>query len=422
MCSAQLTIRSNRPYLLLWLSEFVDLAGDELLPITAIAIVLKNGQANHTLGILLASQFIGIGLAIAVGGSLSDRFNPVRVLLAVDCYKFAVLFGLLSMLLVHLPKLDIWLPISIFLASLGAGVGQPTNVVALMKTILPHQIQQGNAGVSLLKNSSRFVGPTLAGVIIVLATPAFAVGVDLATVIVSAICVFSIVSRFDHLSSNASRTTVPNQKRKNQLTVGFRDGFRQITRIRWLLVVECLGIFQVLFAVGPWFIALPLLAKSHGGILIYGAMLTCFSGGGIFGALLGMKTFNAKPGLITLFGTCMFGLSCVALATYPNNLVVAISMFIAGLGMELADIVKMTYIQKAVGGALLGRVIAIDLLATFVFLPLSQSLSGIALYVISPTSLAILGAFVVLISSPLILAFRGTLNFDSPLPRLSPNG
>ncbi len=82
-----------------------------------------------------------------------------------------------------------------------------------------------------------------------------------------------------------------------------------------LAALEGMAVVHTLFAVGPWYVLVPVLAvERYGSVAEYGLLLAAFGVGGVMGAMAGAHVTSERRGLIALAGTGSFGFACASVA------------------------------------------------------------------------------------------------------------
>jgi MFS family permease len=152
-------------------------------------LLLSTGHTAQELGIVLAAYGIPRVGTLLLGGILSDRLGPRRIMLFSDATR-ALLVGLI-VLLVVLNAAAIW-QLSIVAALLGActGLFLPAYYTLTPEILPAESLQAGNALNTFTLQLALFAGAGLAGAVVSCLNPSVALLVDAGTFVVSAITLF----------------------------------------------------------------------------------------------------------------------------------------------------------------------------------------------------------------------------------------
>jgi MFS family permease len=260
------------------------------LPILALAIT---GNPFAVGSIIVTSGAARIVL-IPFGGSLSDRFSPIAVILAASAAR-AGLFAMLSGFLLT-GRLD-WQSLYVF--SFAFGVTEAF-IIPARAAILPHLLPRehlpaANAILAGMEKGWGFIGPTFAGMTIAglgavsgwlgvvsgnLPGMAAALGIIIVALIGVMVCVTK-TRRFVMGYRNAQGKARP------EIEVSLVGTIRLVWR-RPDLRVPFLMITTVnLLTIGPTFVGLPVLAAARfaGNAGALGFLMSAVGGGALLGAL-----------------------------------------------------------------------------------------------------------------------------------------
>ncbi|MFJ3865213.1 MFS transporter [Streptomyces nigra] len=399
---------SHAGYRWLWSGQLVSIIGDQLFPMAVVALALGREESAFSLGVVFGSRFGALALLILVGGVLADRMDKLRLMMSSDVVRLSAV-----LLLIALGNgAPLWaLALITFLMGAGESIFQPAYDSVVPSLVPERTLEQANAATNMLKNTGQVVGPAGAGLLVAAVGPRSALWVDAATFAVSSLTLLMVGRRLGERRKPAARD-------EESMFAEAVAGIRVVVRMRWLMALEAMAVVHVLFAVGPWFVLVPLIADDRlGGPAGYGFVLSAFALGGIGGAAvagLTQKLFR-RPGLWALAAISLFGVACLAFAA-TSSLPVLVALFaLGGAGVQFFDVLKTTAIQRHVPRALLGRVFALDFFASFVGMPAGQMLAGLLVAGAGQavTAMAAAGA-VVFVTSVLPLAVRDVATLGAP--------
>jgi MFS family permease len=155
----------NRNFRLLWGGEAISLLGDQFYLIALPWLVLQLTGEALAVGAVLALAGVPRALFMLVGGALTDRFSPRRVMLASNLLRM-VLVTLLSGLVIG-DLIQLWM---LYLLALAFGVIDafffPAQSAIVPRLVGREQLQTANAIIQGTMQVSLFAGPVLAGTLI----------------------------------------------------------------------------------------------------------------------------------------------------------------------------------------------------------------------------------------------------------------
>jgi len=173
----------------------------------------------------------------------------------------------------------------------------------------------------------------------------------------------------------------------------------------------------------PIFLVAPIIATQRlGGAGAYGAIFTALGLGSIAGAIGSAKVRPARPGIVACAGVATISGAAASLALLPLPGIL-VFFVITGVGVTLFQVIWTTAVQRDVPDALVGRVLALDLLANFGMMPIGYAVAGAVVGAIAPRSILLVGAVIALLSAPLPLLtaegrmFRSSRSVSGPVDR-----
>ena len=360
---------------LLWLGQATSLLGDQFYMVAGPWLVLKLTGDPLALGAVLAVGAIPRAVVMLLGGAITDRLSPRRIMLASDVIR--LFWFLVMFVLVGTGQIQVWmLYLSSFIGGILSGLFIPASN-SIIPTLVPQEYLQ--AGNSIFQGSSQligFIGPALAGLVIGafgggLQAIALAYGIDVVSFIASVVTLWLMHSK--HSGSAARSKENVWQSIGTGIHSAWRDSF---LRLGFILIA-----FANLFFAGPLLVGIPVLASQRlpEGATAYGLILAAYAGGNLLGIILSGALPKLSPdrakvftlGLFTLFGLGMIALGQIT-ATWMGFAL----MLVMGTGNGYLSITLITAIQHRTPRELLGRTMGLVMLANLGLLPISQFLSG----------------------------------------------
>jgi MFS family permease len=391
----------HQAFMLLWTGQCISTLGDGLFRVALAWAVLVTTGSALAMGVVFLASLVPTLLLTLFGGVAADRLPRRLILLCSDTGR-AVVVGLIAALAAW-HALQFW---HLLVLSLLFGVAdsffQPAYQSIIPQLVEEELLQPANSLVQSSAQASRMIGPVL-GAVVVVATngQSLAFGMDAVTFLFSAGCLAAL-----RLPPGIPGTPQASQEPHDipETVSGIRgmltdigEGLRYVSRQRWLwitILVAALG--NVSYSV-PFAAVLPKLVQN-----VYGA------GAGVFGVLVaadaaGFLLASVVLGFIHLQrrGLVAYGavaISCLALAVLGLPLphgyepVVAIGACVAaGFGIGVFTVLEISLVQELVPEHLLGRVMSVDMMGSFVLLPAGLIAIGWLADRIGPAPIFVIG-------------------------------
>jgi MFS family permease len=212
---------------------------------------------------------------------------------------------------------------------------------------------------------AQIIGPALAGVVIAVLNPGWAVVVDGLTYVVS-VSSLALV-RIAWVSVPTSTTMLQE----------LRHGWSEFWSRTWLwvIVLEFSLVNVLIFA--PVNVLGPVIAKqSLGGAPAWGTILAVQGVGSILGGILMLRWRPTRPLLVATGVMLVWAWPLCALALRAPAALIAVGMFFAGASVAMFGALWATTMQREIPTTVLSRVSAYDWFGSLVFLPIGLALIG----------------------------------------------
>jgi MFS family permease len=365
----------HRAFLLLWLGQTISRVGDFMYEIALAWWVLEETHDAAIVGAVLVFAITPSILFYLIGGVAVDRFSRVRLMLASDAARGAVV--LLISFLALTDQLEIW---EIFAASLFFGFVdaffQPA-FTALVPQIVPEKdLPSANSLSSMSTNIGRVVGLAIGGGIVALLGSPLAFLINGISFFVSAAFLLPLL----RLNLPRAVATVGTDSEKgNSVLHDLRAGFATVLKSQWLWVSILVFALTNITLAGPFSVAMPFLVEENLNAsaetlgLLYAVFPLGYIIGGVF---LGRYARIRRRGLL-IYGTGIVG--ALMLGTFgllPPVWVLVIAALINGATLEMGHLAWTTTLQELVPNEKLGRVVSIDNMGSFALLPVGYALAG----------------------------------------------
>lgn len=357
----------------------VSVIGDALYTVALPWLILSNGGNAQELGIVMTTYGIPRAGTMLIGGWLSDRLRPRRLMLIADFVR-ALLVGILAALALwgH-PTLWQLCALAVPLGAMG-GTFVPALLSILPDILNDDELQAGNALTLSSLQCANLVGASLAGVVVAAFTAGMGLAIDAATFIVSAVSL--VMMRVDnpvtgHKSAKGKSCCIPqNSPHEREAQVSFWRFLRLSRQVQAILLIS----IAVGFCFGGLLeVALPTLVHGpmHGGASGYGAILAGWSAGALGGGILvGTLGKRKQKGLLMLCDSLMIAVSLALLPLWGVPGAV-ICMLIGGVANSVTNVLLLTILQLISPRHLIGRVMGLLMFGTFGMYPFSAALAGV---------------------------------------------
>jgi MFS family permease len=293
----------RRDFALYWWAGMVSGPGTWLHNVTASVLMLQMTGSPFMVGLVNFATFIPTLVFSLPAGSLGDRFDKRRVVTwsQVAALLVAVAVTVLSVLGLLMP----WPLIGVcFLLGTAAAVAKPS-MTALLPALVPRAAVARATAVNVTQfQFGQIAGPALASLILIVASPSWAFGINAATFLGPIVAMQLIRPRED---AGGGRKAGGGS---------VLEGLRFIRRSAampaiLLAVVLCNGAVEALRTLAPT-LAEQLQRPEVAGIVIMGYSV---------GAMLGLVSYGRIEDvlprrwmLVTAFGLQALGVTCVAVA------------------------------------------------------------------------------------------------------------
>lgn len=189
-------VMTIRDFRLLFAGTTTSLLGDQFALIATPWLVLKLTGDPLALGVVLALEGIPRAAFMLVGGAITDRLSPRRIMLIADVIRF-VLTSLMAFVVLT-GTVQTWMLYAFGLGfGLVAGFAVPAENSIVPMIVAEQDLQAGNSIMMGIAQLVGFVGPTIAGILIGgFSNSSFGIGlafaIDAVSFAVSAVCFWLI--------------------------------------------------------------------------------------------------------------------------------------------------------------------------------------------------------------------------------------
>lgn len=393
-----MAVLTERDFRLLFGGQVTSQIGTCMAPVAVAFAVLDHGSASDV-GFVLAAGIAPLLVFLLVGGVVADRFGRRRVMLIADVLRGAAQLVLGAWILTGQPPL--W---GFLLMAALVGTGQaffnPALTGLLPQLLAPEQLQQGNALVGLSQSVGQVAGPAIAGAIVAVSTPGWAIVADAASYLLSALAL--------GLLRPSSQVAVDAASVMGQM----RQGWIEFWSRTWLwVVVVAFALINALIA--PYLVLGPAIFKgASGGAAAWGAVLAAEGAGAVVGGIAMLRIHPTRPLVWAGVAVIPSAAPLLALGVRASTVLVALCALAAGVGVAIFLVLWTTTMQREIPDHLLSRLSAYDWFGSLILLPVGMAIAGPVASVIGDTpvlvgcGIGVLGVVVAVLLVPSIRSLR----------------
>lgn len=387
----------------LYLARTISLVGDGIAPVAiAFAVLDLTGSATD-LGIVLATHSLLITGLVLVGGVYADRLSPRISMLGADLVR-TVVVGLIAILLIS-SEAQIW-QIAVLYAIEGAATAffNPASIAIVPQVVSGARLQEANALLSVSWSVGKVIGPALAGILLALGDPGWALAADALTFALSA--AFLLGLHAPRLPSNGIASFVAELRR----------GWTEFSARTWLWVtVLGAAISNAIFT--PAFLVLgPTVANDTlGGSGAWALIAAGFGTGAVAGGVVALTFRPRRPLLAGQAPLVLFALPLALLVGPAPVLVIALGALVSGAVVSLADILYETVMALQIPQEALSRVSAYDWFGSLALEPLGLAVVGPLAAGIGNSTTLLLAAAAITICQTAVIMVPSVRRVEAPI-------
>jgi MFS family permease len=356
-----------RNYRLFFMGQIVSLIGTWMQNIALPWLVYRLTDSPLLLGVVGFSGQIASCLLAPLAGVLSDRHDRYRIVIMTQA--LSMLQALVLAFLFFAGLIHIW---HIVLLAVFSGIVNAFDMPARQAFVIQmvdNREDLGNAIAlnSMMFNSARLIGPTIAGVVIAATNEGWCFIINgLSYIFVIASLLMMKVSPRD------------SKRRAAHLMHELKEGLLYaagLAPIRYLMLL-----LAMVSLVGmPYVVLMPVFASRilHGGPHTFGFLMASGGTGALVGALYLASRRNIG-GLINLvpLATAVFGAGLIVFSFSRLLWLSMPLMFVMGLGMIMQMAASNTIIQTVVDDDKRGRIMSLHMMAFIGTAPFGSLLAG----------------------------------------------
>jgi len=371
------TLMRNSNFRWLLGGGLVSMLGDQFSMLALPWLVLSLTGDSLSLGISVGLMGGPRAVLIILGGTVADRYAPIRVMMISKFANAAILLALATLLLLDQTSLPLAYAAALALG-LASAFSIPAGTAILPQAVPPRFLQQANSLQMGARQLTLLAGPLLAALLLSskdaqghtsTSALALAFAIDALTFLLSAWTLKQVTIATAKLPA-ATRDMWTETK------AGLAMVWRDVS------LRSCYGYWAVVafFVMGPLQVALPMLASERlQGAAALGLLLGAHGAGtllGMLGSSMAAGWLRRHFGAFLLLVDAMVGLLLMALGQITAIWQGAVLLLLAGALAGYLQVAIFTWIQRRVPAAMLGRAMALFMAIFLGLAPLSAAATG----------------------------------------------
>ena len=380
-----------REFRLLLGAQAVSMLGDRMVGIALAFAVLELGGSATEVGIVLACRTVPLVATLLVGGVVADRVSRRAMMVAADLSRLLTQGAIAALLIGGVA--EVWM--LAVLAGLTGAAGGFFNPAAtgLLPAIVPaDRLLEANGVRATAMSGGEIAGPVLAGVLIATVGAGWALAIDAASFLASAL--FLARLRVPAIVPRAAASFLAD----------LREGWGVFASLTWVWTfVACAAFGNLVW--GAWSVLGPVVAeRSLGGAAAWGTVLGAMGVGALIGSLVAIRVHPRRPLVLAGVAYGLFVFPLAFLAAAAPVAVIAFGALLGGVAMMLGNAVWESTLQARVPAESLGRVSAYDWFGSLAFNPVGMAIWGPIAELIGIHTALWLAAALVLASTSALLS------------------
>ena len=338
------------------------LLGDGMTSVALPLAVLDLTKSSADVGYVLSARSVPMLAALLFGGVIADRFPRRAVMIAADGSRFAGQGATAALLLSgHARIWELFLPQAV--SGVATAVFNPAVTGLMSSIVVGDRLQQANALRGLASSIGYIAGPALAGGVIAVSSPAWAVAANAATFAVSA-------SQLARLKLAAHQ-----RLRAQPFLRDVRDGWDELRSRTWLWAfISFSSVNNMCYA--AFLVLGPAVVQSHDEPAAWAGLVVALGAGSLVGGTAALHLRPGRPLRTATLAVVLFSGPVIGLAAQAPVIVLAGLCLLAGAGTTVSNSLTQTVLQRHVKQAAQSRISAFMLLGSLAVQPIGQAGAG----------------------------------------------
>ena len=363
--SARGGVLRHRNFRHFFVGDVVNTAGTSMSAVALAFAVLHISDSATALGWAVASWTVPMVAFMLLGGAVADRMPRALVLRGSTLLEG--LAQLTAAVLVLTGQAEIWqLCVLRFVAGSAHAVSYPAFHGMVPVLLEPVDRKRAYLLIGQARSALRIVGPAVAGLLVVVANPGWALLVDGLTYLVAA--VFLSMLRLPPRARPDAQASV---------LADFAAGWGFARSLGWVLPVALCSLVYNSAVSGGLGVVGPVIANSTGiGAQGWGLAKGAEALGLFLFAFVLRRLVIRRPLVACQVGSLAQAVPMLALGVVASTVPLSVAMLVAGCGSAVINLAWNLTVQEKVPEHMLSRIMAIDGFFSFVAMPLGQLAVG----------------------------------------------
>jgi MFS family permease len=357
----------ERNFRLLMTGATISLLGDQCYLVALPWLVLQMTGSAVAMGTILMSAAVPRAILMLLGGAVSDRMSPRKIMMATASTRtiFVAALGVL----VWLNVLRIWeLYVLAFAFGVADAFGLPAGSAYLPSIVKREQLVAANGAFQSTVQLTTMAGPAPAGFLIK------ALGIAWAFFLDAISFLFIIAALWALPDPPRAQPGEPKKAVWHSIGEGIRYVGKDI-QLRSLMLLAAIMNFCI---TGPVGVGLAYLARTRfGSPAAYGSLLSAAAAGALIGSLLSGVLRVKRRGVLILSIAVVIGICLAPIGLLRHLWQIAAVLLVIGASAGLTNVHIAAWIQQRIDPAIRGRVMSVLMLAAFGLAPISLALAGV---------------------------------------------
>jgi MFS family permease len=358
----------HRSFRIFYAGQFLSLIGSWMQTVATSWLVYRLTGSALLLGITTAAQQIPMLFVSPLAGVWADRVNRRQLLIvtqalaAVQASILTVLTFTGSIQVPHVIALSVLLGVLIALET-------PTRQAFLLEMVEREDLPNAIALQSMLFQSARFIGPSIAGLMLAAVGEAWCF-------LVNAVSYVVLVATYAIIRPKSQRVVSGRAEWWRDLASGFRYAFGFVGTRRLLLLLAAVGAFTA-----PWSPLMPIFAAEilHGDSRTLGFLIGAVGLGALAGtAFLAMRTTVRGLGRVVCGTSITAGIALAGFSLSPTLGTSLVLLPFFGFGLVATAAASNTILQTVADEDKRGRVISMYVMTFLGIAPIGNFIAGAA--------------------------------------------
>jgi MFS family permease len=357
----------NADFRFLWIGTTISAFCDQFYFVGLSWLVLLFNGSGLVLGTVLMLEAVPRAAFMLVGGAVTDRISPKRILIATAAGRMLLVTATAALIDLH--RLHLWHLYGLALAfGTTDAFAMPAGQVLVPALLSGEQLPAGNSLLNSGAQTAAIAGPAPAGLILKMWSVA-------SVFVIDAVGFLFVVLALWRVRNVAS---APEGNSSEGIWKVILEGWRYVIKDPPMRSLMFLVIVLNLCVGGPFTVGLAVISKQrYGSAAAYGMLLSSLAVGSLLGSLLpALIKHHVRRGPIVLSFSTVIGAEMIAMGLLHGFIPIMVLLAILGFGSGLTAVYFQSWLQARIDRNFLGRVMSIFMFATFGLLPISYAVAG----------------------------------------------